>query len=104
MSKVEAKKIIKKYAKALKDADYPFSALYLFGSYAKGKAHQWSDIDVAVISDALKRNREENSFLLWKMRRAVDTRIEPHGFTVKEFANNADPLAYEIRKTGIRIE
>ncbi|MDP2630480.1 MAG: nucleotidyltransferase domain-containing protein [Candidatus Uhrbacteria bacterium] len=104
MSKVEAKKIIKRYAKALKEADYPFSALYLFGSYAKGRAHAWSDIDVAVVSDALKNDRDNTSFLLWKMRRAVDTRIEPHGFTVKEFANEADPLAYEIKKTGIRIE
>lgn len=104
MSKVKVKKIIKKYAQALKDAHYPYSALYLFGSYAKGRANPWSDIDVAIVSDKLKKNRNTNSFLLWKMRRTVDTRIEPHGFTVKEFANNADPMAYEIKKTGIRIE
>ena len=104
MSKIEAKKVVKQYAGALKKARYPFSALYLFGSHARGRAHQWSDIDVAVISDSLKKNRDKNRFLLWDLRMGIDTRIEPHGFTAKEFANNADPLAYEIRKTGIRIE
>lgn len=104
MSKTEIKKVVKRYAGALKKARYPFSALYLFGSHSKGSAHQWSDIDVAVISDSLKKNRDKNRFLLWNLRMGIDTRIEPHGFTVKEFANEADPLAYEIKKTGIRIE
>lgn len=103
MSRVKAEKLVKQYARALKKARYPFSALYLFGSYAKGSAHQWSDIDVAVISDRLKKNRDKNRFLLWDLRMGVDTRIEPHGFTVEEFANSADPLAYEIKKTGIRL-
>ena len=103
MSKVEAKKIVRQYARALKDAHYPFSALYLFGSYAKGKTHTWSDIDVAVVSDTFRTKRDQKRFLLWNLRMGVDTRIEPHGFTVKEFANEADPLAYEIKKTGIRV-
>jgi len=104
MPKNQIKKIVGKYGRTLKKAGYQFSALYLFGSYAKGKAHRWSDIDVAIVTNRLKANRDENSLLLWKMRRDVDTRIEPHGFTVKEFANPADPLAHEIKKTGIRVE
>ena len=103
MSKVEAKKIVKEYAEKLKEENYPFSAVYLFGSYAKGKAHKWSDIDVAVVSDKMKRNRDRNRFLLWHIRRDVDSMIEPHGFTVKDFEDGCDPMVYEIRKTGIRI-
>ncbi len=103
MSKVDAKKIVKKYADKLKKANYPFSAIYLFGSYAKGKAHKWSDIDVAVVSDKMKRNRSENENLLWHIRKDVDSMIEPYGFTVKDFQDDCDPMVYEIKKTGIKI-
>ena len=103
MSKVEAKKIVKNYAKKLKEENYPFSAIYLFGSCAKGKSHKWSDIDVAVVSDKLKRNRDANENLLWHIRREVDSMIEPHGFTVKDFQDDSNPMVYEIKKTGIKI-
>jgi predicted nucleotidyltransferase len=103
MSKIEVKKIIKNYAKMLKAKKYPFSAMYLFGSYAKGNAHKWSDIDVAVVSNKLKKNYEKNRSLLYRLRLDVDTRLEPHGFTVNEFMDNSNPMSYEIRKTGIRV-
>lgn len=104
MSKINAKKIVKKYAEKLKEENYPFSAIYLFGSYAKGKAHKWSDIDIAVVSDKMKRNRDKGRFLLWHIRRDVDSMIEPHGFTVKDFQNDNDPMVYEIKKTGVKIK
>lgn len=103
MSHAQVKNIVKKYAAALEKAQYPFSAMYVFGSYAKGTPNQWSDIDVAIVSDRLKRQYDANRLLLWKLRRGVDTRIEPHGFTVKDFADNANSMAYEIRRTGIRV-
>ena len=103
MSDTQTKKIVKKYADKLKTENYPVSAVYLFGSQAKSKAHKWSDIDVAVVSDKLKRNFDKNSLKLWRMREGIDIRIEPHGFTVKDFEDVNDPMVYEIRKTGIRI-
>ena len=103
MQTVELKKIVKKYAKTLEDNNYPFFAIYLFGSHIHGKAKKDSDIDVAVISDKLKRNWDKNRILLWKLRRDVDNRIEPHGFTVQDWQNGWDPLVYEIKKTGVRI-
>lgn len=103
MSRIKAKKIVKEYAETLKDKGYVFSAIYLFGSHAKGKTRQWSDIDVAVVSDKLKRNRDENENLLWHIRRQVDSMIEPHAFTKKDFQDRTDPMVHEIRTTGIRI-
>ncbi len=104
MSNTKAKKIVKAYARALKKAQYPFSAIYLFGSQQKGVSDRWSDIDVAVISSVLGRNTQHNRLRLWQLRQGVDDRIEPHGFTPEEFKNDANPMAYEIRKTGSRIE
>src|SRR3989338_8886265 len=103
MPKTEIKKIIRNYAKILRAKNFPISAIYLFGSQVNGKAHKWSDIDVAVITNKLKRNYEKNRSLLYRMRLEVDDRLEPHGFTEADFKNNADPLAYEIRKTGIKV-
>lgn len=103
MSKVDVKKIVKKYAEKLKEKKYPFVAIYLFGSYAKGTAGKWSDIDVAVVSDKMKRDRSENENLLWHIRRDVDSMIEPYGFTVKDFQDDNDPMVHEIKKTGIKI-
>ncbi|MBU4338036.1 nucleotidyltransferase domain-containing protein [Patescibacteria group bacterium] len=103
MSKLKVKKIVKKYAVKLKAKKYPFSAVYLFGSYAKGKPNQWSDIDVAIISDRMKKNWNKNEDILWKYTMDVDSRIEPIGFTVKDFQDNNDPMVYEIKKTGIKI-
>ena len=54
MSRIEAKKIVRKYAEKLKKENYSFQMIYLFGSFAQNKSHKWSDIDVAIISDKLK--------------------------------------------------
>jgi len=103
MDKSQIKKIVKEYASKLKAEKYPFSAVYLFGSHAKNKNTKWSDIDVAVVSDKLKRDWWKNEMLLSHISLDVDSRIEPHGFTVKGFEDDSDPLVYEIKKTGVRV-
>jgi len=103
MSQIEIKKIVKKYAEILRQNNYPLSAVYLFGSWAKNRAHDWSDIDVAVVTNRLNRNNDRVRFDLRKYRRMVDNRIEPHGFGVKDFSDDTNPMVYEIKKTGIRV-
>jgi len=103
MPKTKVKKIVKKYVEELDKRKYPFSAVYLFGSYVAGSPTKWSDIDVAVVSDRLKRNWWKNEMLLSHISLDIDTRIEPHGFTVKDFNDECDPMACEIKKTGVRI-
>ncbi len=103
MSKSEAKKVVRRYAKKLKAEKYPFSAIYLFGSSVSGKSHKWSDIDVAVISKELDKDWREARMKLWRIGADVDTRIEPHGFSPEDFKDYWNPMAHEIKKTGIRI-
>jgi len=103
MSKTQAEKIVKKYTAKLKAKKYPISAVYLFGSYAKGKPKKWSDIDVAIVSDKLKKNWNKNEDILWKYTIGIDSRIEPIGFTVKDFQDDSNPMVCEIKKTGIKI-
>lgn len=99
----QIKKIVKSYATELTKHNFKFSAIFLFGSNAKGKANEFSDIDIAVVSDKFKRNRHKNENTLWYLRRNIDSRIEPHAFTVEDFQNKADPMVHEIKTTGIQV-
>ena len=75
--------------------------VYLFGSYAKNKQHQNSDIDVAIVFENLS-NRLEMQFKLMKWRRNFDLLIEPHPFDKSDFnANN--PFAFEIFTNGLNF-
>ena len=77
--------------------------MYLYGSYAKGQAREWSDIDVAVISPVLGNVLGDEQFQLWRLRRDVDSRIEPYGMTQQDFENNNDPMVRAIKTTGETI-
>ena len=76
--------------------------VYVFGSFAKGQAHEASDIDIALVLanlpdffDAQKR--------LMQLRRKVDLRIEPHPIKLEDF-NDSNPFADELVRTGVEIE
>ncbi len=74
---------------------------YLFGSYASGKAHEESDIDLAIVSSSFSGNSFTDNVELGKLTWGIDTRIEPIGFTPQDF----DELMFakEIKRIGIRI-
>lgn len=103
MPKAEVKKIVKKYAEVLRENNFPFVAVYLFGSYAKGKVKKTSDIDVAVISKKLERNFLKNEIKLSKLSLKVNSKIEPHGFTPRDFKYDLDPFVLEVKNTGTKI-
>jgi predicted nucleotidyltransferase len=101
MSTNEAKKIVKKYADKLRESMIPFSDIYLFGSFAKGEARKWSDIDVAIFS----RKEETDDFIiqLGRLLREVDVRIEPHIFSEDDIKTISTPFIEEILRTGIKV-
>jgi uncharacterized protein len=74
---------------------------YLFGSFAKGKEKEESDIDIALVlehmPDFFSTQRQ-----LMKLRRKIDLRIEPHPIKEQDF-NSLNPFAYEIEQTGVEI-
>lgn len=97
-----AKKTVQNYAVALRQEKLPLAAVYLFGSYVWGKAHKWSDIDVAVVLER-QMDWEKLVTLLWRVSRKIDNRIEPISFTKKDFQDRTDPMVREIRANGIKI-
>lgn len=75
---------------------------YIYGSFAKGTSHKWSDIDLAIISPDFADDILEDRLYLMRLAASIDDRIEPHPFK-KELFNLNDPLVDEIQKNGIKI-
>lgn len=106
MAKRKAKKIVyehvKQYVEELRKRNIKIDQAYLFGSYVKGTATQWSDIDVALLTNKFIGDSFDFKFLLMKIAREIDLDIEPHPYLIAEFKKE-NPMTAEIIKTGVRV-
>ena len=85
--------------------EIPIKALILFGSYAQGTAKEYSDIDLAVVSDWFEgRPKIENMQHLSKIAARYNSLIEALPFTEEEY-KNLDKRSFlaSIVKTGRKI-
>ena len=93
---------VKKFKQLVIDSSFPMKveSVYLFGSYAKGTPHEHSDIDVALVVKRFKGDFFKVIPPVWKLRRQIDFRIEPH-----VIARDTDYAGFlnEIQQTGILI-
>ncbi len=101
MVKREIERIINNYLIALKKNNINYDKVFLFGSFAKEKASENSDIDLAIICNEVD-DRFKLQLLLMKLRREIDLRIEPHPILKDEFTEN-NPFASEIMNYGIEV-
>jgi len=99
----EVKKIISEYKELLKKEDIEFNKIYLFGSYAKNRPRDWSDIDVAVVSKKFGRDSFKEQLLIDRIADRVSYAIEPHPFHPRDLKDKWSSLAFEIKKHGIEI-
>lgn len=96
-------KIIEEYLNELSN-QIPVQKAILFGSYAKGTSHQYSDVDIAIFSDYFKgMSRVDGIHFLLLSAIDYDMDIEPQSFTMDEY-NEPVGLVEEILKTGIELE
>lgn len=92
--------ISKKFISELTTAGLQVSEAYLYGSYAKGNAKSYSDIDICVVSPGFGKDMIGEMVKLRQISRRVDDRIEALPFGVDDINNSFDPLAVEIRHFG----
>ncbi|OFX39434.1 MAG: nucleotidyltransferase [Bacteroidetes bacterium GWA2_32_17] len=101
MDKAEALNIAHKYAYLVKEK-YDYIKIILFGSYAKGNFNNDSDIDIAVLLKDYN-NIMDIQLELMRLRRKIDSRIEPHPFRERDF-ELSNPIVNEIIKYGQEIK
>jgi predicted nucleotidyltransferase len=76
--------------------------VYIFGSSVTGKRHEWSDIDLVIISPDFSGDSFEDSKMLFPFILQVDRSIEVHPFHPTDF-NPTNPFVREIMDTGVKI-
>ena len=101
MDKRDVLDIAIEYANAVK-SKYDFVRIILFGSYVKGNFTADSDIDIAVVLKDYN-NLIDVQVDLMRLRRKIDSRIEPHPFREKDF-DITNPIVNEIIKYGQDIK
>ena len=85
--------------------EIPVKEIILFGSYAHGNPKEYSDIDLAVISDWFEgKPKIKNMQYLSKIAAGYNSIIEALPFTEKEFSNlDKRSFLASIIKTGRKM-
>ena len=94
---------VQQFTKKVKQAKIPISQVIVFGSHAKGTAHEWSDIDVCIVSPQFTNNHWDPMMSLTRLIDAQTIDIEAHPMHPDDLNNKYDTLATEVRKYGIVI-
>ena len=95
-----ALELVRRYKAAIAPIFDPAMKVMLFGSYAKGHPHEWSDIDVAVIVPKVDKEKWMDTAL--SLNRATDTiscYIEP---ILLENGEDS-PIYREVMRTGVAV-
>ena len=91
------------YLKLIRQNYSDLDKAYLFGSYAKGKELQESDIDIALVfKDLDDSKRFDTQVQLMMLASQIDTRIEPHPISMNDL-DSGNPFVAEIQRTGVEL-
>jgi len=88
----------------LANQKWPIEKVIVFGSQAKGNTHEWSDIDVCLVSTKFGKDFFAEKSNLRRLTDQVSTKIEPTPLHPSMLANKYNTLAHEIRTHGIIIK
>lgn len=101
-SRDDVNKIINDFLR-LVSGEFSLREAYLFGSYAQGRANEYSDIDLAIVSDCFEGDRFDDKKKLNKYILKTSTDLEIHPYNTLDF-NSDNPFVEEVIKKGIKIE
>lgn len=97
---------IKQYIEELKKIGVRPERIILYGSYAKGTAKPYSDMDLVIVSKDLEKwPGIERLQILAQATLHVDATLEVLGYTPKEIQDHGDESIFweEISKTGKEV-
>ncbi len=99
---IKLRRLLKKYVEELEKNRIPIRQAVLFGSYAAGGSHEWSDIDIALVSDVFEGMRIRDRNKIRKITLDISTDLSPLPFRPEDFTPE-DPFVREILEHGINI-
>jgi len=79
---------------------------YLFGSFAKGRAEDYSDVDIAIVLGSLDISEESpfgEDFKIFHEAQKYNSLLEVVCFVQEEFDRDGGALVRRIKKEGIRL-
>lgn len=92
---------IKQFADELKTR-FPIQEIYLYGSFARGKVHEGSDIDIVIVGNFRERFFDHIQLILDQ----TELPIEPLAYTPDEFEqmkHSGNPFIATVLSTGIKL-
>ena len=98
--------IVRAYLRRLAEDGFDVRFAVLHGSHATGRADEWSDIDVVVVSPRFDgQTLRADVDRLWLATLDVDSRIEPVPCGLREWTEGDDRALIEsARRTGYAID
>jgi predicted nucleotidyltransferase len=94
--------IVGNYAKEIAQQGVRLRYAILYGSFAKGTQHEWSDIDVALVADEFTGLPNDYDLFPYVGIKKPYTRIESITYPTDYF-REGDPFIKEIQKDGVTI-
>ena len=92
-------KSIQKYLRAVKQKGVPVKFGVLFGSYARGQEHEWSDIDLLVVSPRYDKKWTHKDWAkLWLIAAHTDVRIEPIPVGERQYQEDDSSVIIEVAR------
>lgn len=104
LTKKAAIKKVENFVKEVKASGIHVRRAVLFGSYAHGKPHKWSDIDLALVADEFTDDEFENIGYFVKVNVKPNySIISTRTYNTKGFTPRIDPFVEVIMEKGIEI-
>jgi len=95
--------IVQKYLSALEEKKISIQKAWLFGSYVSGNYNEWSDIDIALVSDSFNGSRMDDRSKIRRITLNISSNLEPIPYRPEDFTE-ADPFVKEILSFGVQIK
>jgi predicted nucleotidyltransferase len=94
--------VVEDYTREICNSGVNLRKVILYGSFAKGTQHEWSDIDVALVADEFEGLPTDHRYFSFIGIKKPYRRIEANTYPTDYF-KKGDPFIEEIKNTGIEI-
>jgi predicted nucleotidyltransferase len=103
LSKRKGLRIAERMKKNLLARNIPIDAVYLFGSLAEGKVHEWSDVDVAVVYMPFRDDQWEEHSEIASVRDDDSIPIDIVCLRKEDMENKYSTIVQEVKMHGIAV-